>query len=92
MGVEEKMRREEKPELVPQIEQSSSSSLLCCLNMDGKTPLYIAAREGHLDIVKALIECAKRLDHEEVESRGGAAKEMLRAPNKDNDTALHMAM
>ncbi|KAI8002396.1 Protein ACCELERATED CELL DEATH 6 [Camellia lanceoleosa] len=31
-------------------------------------------------------------DHEEVESGGGAAMEMLRATNKDNDTALHMAV
>ncbi|KAI7981785.1 Protein ACCELERATED CELL DEATH 6 [Camellia lanceoleosa] len=70
----------------------SPSSLLRCLNIDGETPLHIAARGGHLDIVKALIECAKRLDQEEVESGGGAAKEMLRAANKDNDTALHMAV
>ncbi|CAL5416341.1 unnamed protein product [Camellia sinensis] len=74
------------------LEKGASSSLLRCLNIDGETPLHIAAREGHLDIVKALIECAKRLDHEEVESGGGAAKEMLRAQNKDNDTALHMAV
>ncbi|KAI7981787.1 Ankyrin repeat-containing protein [Camellia lanceoleosa] len=73
-------------------EKGPSSSLLRCLNIDGETPLHIAAREGHLDIVKALIECAKRLDHEEVETRGRANKEMLRATNKDNDTALHMAV
>ncbi|CAL5416327.1 unnamed protein product [Camellia sinensis] len=74
------------------LEKSSSSSLLRCLNIDGETPLHIAAWEGHLDIVKALIECVKRLDHEEVESGGGAAKEMLQATNKDNDTALHRAV
>ncbi|KAI8003057.1 Protein ACCELERATED CELL DEATH 6 [Camellia lanceoleosa] len=74
------------------LEKSPSSSLLCSLNIDGETPLHIAAREGHLDIVKALIQCAKRLDHEEVESGGGATMEMLRATNKDNDTALHMAV
>ncbi|KAI8002717.1 Protein ACCELERATED CELL DEATH 6 [Camellia lanceoleosa] len=65
--------------------------LLCCLNIDDETPLHIAARGAHSDIVKALIECAKRLD-QEVESGGGATKEMLRAANKDNDTALHMAV
>ncbi|CAL5413466.1 unnamed protein product [Camellia sinensis] len=75
-----------------QSSMSQPNSLLRCLNVDGETPLHIAAREGHLDIVKALIECANRLDHEEVESGGGAAKEMLRAQNKDNDTALHMAV
>ncbi|KAL7177773.1 hypothetical protein ACSBR2_031019 [Camellia fascicularis] len=71
------------------LEKSPSSLLLRCLNIDGETPLQIVARVGHLDIVKALIQCAKRLDHEEVESGGGAAMEMLRATNKDNDTALH---
>ncbi|KAF5962139.1 hypothetical protein HYC85_003348 [Camellia sinensis] len=74
------------------LEKSPSSSLLRCLNIDGETPLQIVARVGHLDIVKALIQCAKRLDHEEVESGGGAAMEMLRATNKDNDTALHIAV
>ncbi|KAF5946837.1 hypothetical protein HYC85_017065 [Camellia sinensis] len=74
------------------LEKSPSSSLLRCLNIDGETPLHIAVREEHLDIVKALIEYAKRLDHEEVESGGGTAMEMLRAPNKDNDTALQLAL
>ncbi|KAL7204904.1 hypothetical protein ACSBR2_017923 [Camellia fascicularis] len=74
------------------LEKGLSSSLLRCLNMDGETPLYIAARNGHLDIVKELVKCAKRLGHEEAESGSGATKEMLRATNKDNDTALHMAV
>ncbi|KAL7177778.1 hypothetical protein ACSBR2_031024 [Camellia fascicularis] len=74
------------------LEKSLSSSLLRGLNIDDETPLHIAAKEGHLDIVKSLIECTKRLDHEEVESEGGAAMEMLRATNKDNDTALHIAV
>ncbi|CAL5416313.1 unnamed protein product [Camellia sinensis] len=74
------------------LEKGPPSLLLRCLNMDDETPLHIAARKGHLDIVKELIECAKRPGHEEVESGGGAAKEMLRATNKDNDTALHMAV
>ncbi|KAI7993432.1 Protein ACCELERATED CELL DEATH 6 [Camellia lanceoleosa] len=74
------------------LKKRPSLSLLHCLNIDRETSLHIAVREGHFDIVKALIEYAKRLDHEEVESGGGAAKEMLRAPNKDNDTALHMAV
>ncbi|CAL5413469.1 unnamed protein product [Camellia sinensis] len=74
------------------LEKSLSSSLLRCLNIDGETPLRIAAREGHLDIVEALIACAKRPNYEEVESGGGVAKEILRATNKDNDTALHMAV
>ncbi|KAL7177448.1 hypothetical protein ACSBR2_030749 [Camellia fascicularis] len=66
--------------------------LLRCLNIDDETPLHIVARVGHLDIVKALIQCAKRLDHEELESGDGAVVEMLRATNKDNDSALHIAV
>ncbi|KAL7177776.1 hypothetical protein ACSBR2_031022 [Camellia fascicularis] len=74
------------------LEKSLSLSLLQCFNIDGETPLHIATRKGHLDIVKTLVECAKRLDHEKVESGSGAAMEILKATNKDNDTALHMAV
>uniref|UniRef100_A0A5B7AUZ0 PGG domain-containing protein n=1 Tax=Davidia involucrata TaxID=16924 RepID=A0A5B7AUZ0_DAVIN len=59
------------------------------LNSKGETPLHLAARGPHYEIVKALIEHAKD------EERGhgvGAAKEMLMLVNKDKDTALHEAV
>lgn len=51
----------------------------------------MAAREGYADIVKALIECAKKRGQELESGFGGEAKTKLRATNEDRDTALHMA-
>ncbi|KAL7234836.1 hypothetical protein ACSBR1_018322 [Camellia fascicularis] len=65
--------------------------LLRRVNNKCKTPLHFAVREERLDVAKALIDCAKKLDRE-LESGGGAAKEILRATNEDKDTALHMAV
>ncbi|XP_058212020.1 protein ACCELERATED CELL DEATH 6-like [Rhododendron vialii] len=66
-------------------------SLLHRRNIKGETPLHMAAREGHAEIVKAMIARAKRLEEELESGLVGAVKEMLRATNIDGDTALHMA-
>ncbi|KAA8527704.1 hypothetical protein F0562_035427 [Nyssa sinensis] len=40
------------------------SSLLLWVNVKREIPLHIAAREGHYDVIQALIECAKALGEE----------------------------
>ncbi|RVW73386.1 Serine/threonine-protein phosphatase 6 regulatory ankyrin repeat subunit C [Vitis vinifera] len=40
---------------------SADSSLLQCPNLKGDSPLHLAAREGHLEVVKALIRAAKQI-------------------------------
>ncbi|XP_034686714.1 ankyrin repeat-containing protein At5g02620-like [Vitis riparia] len=71
----------------------SPSSLLQQPNEKGDTPLHLAAREGHLTVVKNLINAAKQLQEGDSE-RGGTAvcKVMLRMTNEDQDTALHEAV
>ncbi|XP_062176161.1 ankyrin repeat-containing protein ITN1-like [Alnus glutinosa] len=67
------------------------SPLLCQANVKGETPLHIAARYGHYDIVKVLIECAKT-SHQDLERGIELVKEMLKMTNKEKDTALHEAV
>ncbi|KAH7852853.1 hypothetical protein Vadar_030086 [Vaccinium darrowii] len=66
--------------------------LLGKVNIRGETPLHMAAREGYADIVKELIECAKKVARELESGLGWEARKMLRATNVDRDTALHMAV
>ena len=69
----------------------SSSSLLQRPNLNEDTPLHLAARQGHLEVVEALINAAREptLD---IETGPGPHKVMLRMKNKGKDTALHEAV
>ncbi|XP_062171371.1 protein ACCELERATED CELL DEATH 6-like [Alnus glutinosa] len=66
--------------------------LLRQTNVKDETPLHIAARYGHDDIVEVLIKyCAQTLPQD---PKGGieSVKEMLSMTNKEKDTALHEAV
>lgn len=67
------------------------SSLLGQPNLNGDIPLIIAAREGHLGMVEALL-CAAKALNEEVESGVAAAKAMMRTMNLEKETAFHQAV
>ncbi|PQQ00051.1 ankyrin repeat-containing protein [Prunus yedoensis var. nudiflora] len=72
------------------------SLLFWAPNKKGNTPLHVAARVGCDEIVKLLIEHAKKLLHIEGadEERGpsnGEANKLLRMTNFQEDTALHVA-
>ncbi|KAL6342713.1 hypothetical protein AAG906_013119 [Vitis piasezkii] len=60
-------------------------------NLKGDTPLHHAAREGHLTVVKALMDAAQRL-HQEIESGVGGDKAIMRMTNEEENTALHEAV
>ncbi|XP_052206907.1 uncharacterized protein LOC127811239 [Diospyros lotus] len=66
--------------------------LLFKKNMNGDTALHIAAREGHLRAVEALIDCAKRAAAcPHPEGKPSAVVGLLRLRNEKKDTALHVA-
>lgn len=60
-------------------------------NKEHETPLHIAARYGHLDIVKILIERAK-ISFTDLESQDSQVKEMLGRKTLEEDTAMHEAV
>jgi len=64
--------------------------LLLQANTKGETPLHFAARYGHSNAVKVLIDRAKTLA---IDPENGPAEEkkMLRMTNEEKDTALHVA-
>ncbi|XP_040989012.1 ankyrin-1-like [Juglans microcarpa x Juglans regia] len=67
-------------------------SLLCQVNVKDETPLHVAARFGHANIVEVLIEHAKYPHHQDLGSGAKAVRKMLRMVNKEKDTALHEAV
>ncbi|RVW76801.1 Ankyrin repeat-containing protein [Vitis vinifera] len=77
------------------LEGMSSADLRVQLTPNKNTVLHIAAqfaREGHLEVVKALICAAKTDSERDFESGIGEYKAMLRMTNNENDTALHEAV
>ncbi|KAK9183148.1 hypothetical protein WN944_026297 [Citrus x changshan-huyou] len=69
-------------------------SLLLQVNAKGDTPLQVAAKFGHSDIVSVLIKEAKSAQHgnEEPERGVEAARKMIRMANNEKNTALHEAV
>ncbi|KAF2317576.1 hypothetical protein GH714_024864 [Hevea brasiliensis] len=70
------------------------SSLLLKVNVNGDTPLHIAARYGHADAAKELI--AETSHHSEIDIERGegprdGVRKKLRMTNKNKETALHVA-
>uniref|UniRef100_A0A6N2L0G4 Uncharacterized protein n=1 Tax=Salix viminalis TaxID=40686 RepID=A0A6N2L0G4_SALVM len=65
-------------------------ALLLQANKKGETPLHVAAKFGHSNVVKVLIDRAKA-PHADPESGVTAAKRMLRMTNGEGETALHEA-
>ncbi|KAK3197965.1 hypothetical protein Dsin_021380 [Dipteronia sinensis] len=68
-------------------------SLLLQVNVNAETPLHVAAKYGHSDIVEVLIKSSAKPQNEHLESGIGAAKRMLIGmTNNEGDTALHVAV
>ncbi|XVE81751.1 hypothetical protein DITRI_Ditri15bG0090600 [Diplodiscus trichospermus] len=71
---------------------SKCPSLLVQPNGRGQTPLHIAARNGHSNIVKFLINYKAKAPHEDLEKQGTeSVREMLRKTDLESNTALHVA-
>ncbi|KAK4854670.1 hypothetical protein QYF36_000019 [Acer negundo] len=66
-------------------------SLLVQVNVQGDTPLHVAAKFECIDVVTALIRKAKD-QREDLESGIRADRKMLRMINNKGNTALHEAM
>ncbi|KAF2320686.1 hypothetical protein GH714_030006 [Hevea brasiliensis] len=72
---------------------SKCPSLLAEPNIRGETPLHLAARFGHNNIVEFLIRDIKNAQYEDLESSAEASTsdKMLKKTSPDGDTALHEA-
>ncbi|KAM7462833.1 hypothetical protein LguiA_030954 [Lonicera macranthoides] len=66
---------------------SMHPSLLTQANSRGETALHQAAKEGHCEVIKSLIECARKM-----EIKDCMVFQMLRMTNNSRDTALHEAV
>ncbi|XP_035549745.1 ankyrin repeat-containing protein At5g02620-like [Juglans regia] len=65
-------------------------SLLCQVNVKDETSLHVAARYGHANIVKVLIDCARDHPHNQDPGSGvEVVRDMLGMVTKEKDTALH---
>ncbi|KAF2320690.1 hypothetical protein GH714_030044 [Hevea brasiliensis] len=73
---------------------SKCPSLLVEPNIKGETPLHIAARFGHKNIVEILIHSIKKAPPEDPEKgvEASTSDKMLKKTKPDEDTALHEAV
>ncbi|MBA0751156.1 hypothetical protein Gogos_002516 [Gossypium gossypioides] len=64
-------------------------------NAPCQTPLHVAARNGHSDIVKLLIKSRAKATDQDLKKLGmdqlNAVREMLRNTDQESNTALHVA-
>ncbi|KAM7507403.1 hypothetical protein LguiA_017856 [Lonicera macranthoides] len=70
---------------------SMHPSLISQTNLSGETGLHLAARGGHASVVQFLMDSARKLDDEDIESRPHAWELSLWTANDDGETALHEA-
>ncbi|CAN6545475.1 unnamed protein product [Malus baccata var. baccata] len=81
------------------VKKNPESPRFWATNKNGETPLHVAARVGCGEVVTFLIEHTKAepmevvdLDPEKEPTDGEAYKKLLRMPNLEMDTALHVAV
>ncbi|OWM88730.1 hypothetical protein CDL15_Pgr002497 [Punica granatum] len=67
-------------------------SLLTKPNIDGDTPLHVAARAGQLGVVSSLLKQMIEEPAFDIESGGNCRLEMVMWKNKRDNTALHVAI
>ncbi|CAL5402834.1 unnamed protein product [Camellia sinensis] len=71
---------------------SNKQPLLAQLNLDGDTPLHVAARAGRISIVSFLVNEMLSSSYGDIENRGNRETEILRMRNKWGNTVLHEAV
>ncbi|KAI8006423.1 Protein ACCELERATED CELL DEATH 6 [Camellia lanceoleosa] len=67
-------------------------SLLAQPNLDGDTPLHVAARADRISIVSFLVNEMLSSSYGDIENRGNRETEILRMRNKWGNTVLHEAV
>ena len=71
---------------------SIQPSLITQANLYGETVFHLAMRGGHANVVRVLIDCARKLNDEYIESRPQTWQFILWMANVDGETVLHEAM